>query len=377
MTHSPAPEPGANRRGFADLAGSYVVSYLLLFLLLGALVYFAGIWNVLANTRLLDLLISSGIIGYHDLDLGAVIGIPDHELYLFSQDPVDWRLVGVVAALYFLFWGIKALQFHGVARFFGMGGKQSEHSAAFLYGAGLNILAPYKAGNAATVSSCEAHGEDAGRAGTAVYTQELFTLFEIAVFALLGLFLNGWSTWLGQIFWAMVICGVAYVILRPAVIGGVFVPGQASAADCRAVLRRLFESPRILTGLAALSVLAFLIDDVTPYLISQAFTTDFVILNVPFAVIQMGVVAGYIARQVSITPGGIGQWEWGFAAALYMGGVGLPEAATIAILESLMRHGTGLTVFGLVVLWNRSRTSIRDVVPRVLEPVGSATGLAA
>ena len=82
----------------------------------------------------------------------------------------------------------------------------------------------------------------------------------------------------------------------------------------------------------------------------------------------MGVVAGYIARQVPITPGGIGQWEWGFAAALYMGGVGLPEVATIAILESLMRHGTGVLLFGFVTLWKRSRTSIQDVVPRVLEP---------
>lgn len=377
MTDPSHSTRGSSRKGFADLAGSYVVSYTLLFLILGALVYFAGVWNVLANTRLLDLLISSGIIGYHDLDLGVVAGVPDHELYLFSQDPVDWRLVAVVAALYFLFWGIKALQFHGIARFLGMKGKQSEHSGAFLYGAGLNILGPYKAGNAATVTSCEAHGENPGVAGAAVYTQELFTLFEIAVFALLGLALNGWSTWLGQIFWAVAICGVAYLVLRPTQVGGVFVPGQATREGQRAILRRLFGNPKVLTGLALLSVLAFLIDDITPYLISQAFTTNVVILNVPFPVIQMGVVAGYIARQVQLTPGGIGQWEWGFAAALYMGGVGLPEAATIAILESLMRHGTGLILFGFIVAWKRSRTSIREVVPKVLEPVGAATGVAA
>ncbi len=362
-------EPRSNRRSLSDLTGSYIISYLLLFVLLGALVYFAGIWNVLANTRLLDLLISSGIIGYHDVHLGIVTGIPNHELYLYSQDPVDWRLVGVVAALYFLFWGIKAFQFHGIARFLGMKGKQSEHTGSFLYGAGFNIFCPYKAGNAATVSSCEAHGEDPKRAGAAVYALELFVLFEIAVFALLGLSLNGWSTWLGELFWAVVICAVAYVIMRPAQIGGVFIPGQATKADRRTIVRRLFESPKILTGIAILSLLAFLIDDFTPYLISQAFTNDFVILNVPFSVIQMGVVAGYIARQVPITPGGIGQWEWGFAAALYMGGVGLPEAATIAILESVMRHGTGLVLFGVVVLSKRSRTSIQDVVPKVLEPI--------
>jgi uncharacterized membrane protein YbhN (UPF0104 family) len=140
------------------------------------------------------------------------------------------------------------------------------------------------------------------------------------------------------------------------------------------ILRRLFEDPKVLMTLAILSILAFFIDDFTPYLISQAFTTDFVILNVTFPVIQMGVVAGYIARQVPLTPGGIGQWEWGFAAALYMGGVGFPEAATIALLESLMRHGTGVLVFGAVMLLKGSNTSIREVLPRVRWPSGALPG---
>ena len=377
MTGQPSSELRASRRGHSDLVGSYVISFGLLLFLLGALVHFAGMWNILANTRLLDLLISSGIIGYHDLQLGVVTGIPDHELYLYSQDPIDWRLVAVIAALYFLFWGVKALQFHGIARFLGMKGKQSEHTGAYFYGAGLNILCPNRAGNAAIVSSCESQGEDAGLAGTAVYVQELFVLFEVAVFALLGLALNGWSTWLGQLFWAVAMCLVAYFVMRPAQIGGVFVGGQATRSQRRAVLGRFLEHPRVLVFLVLVSLFAFLIDDVTPYLISQAFTTDFVILNVPFAVIQMGVVAGYIARQIPVTPGGIGQWEWGFATALYMGGVGLPEAATIAILESIMRHGTGLVLFAAVVLAKRSRTSIRDVGRRVLGPVEAAPGTAA
>lgn len=371
-------QPGRGRpfqspEGARPFAGSYVISYALLFLLLGSLVYFAGVWNVLANTRLLDVLISSGVIGYHDLDLGIVRGIPNHELYLYSQDLIDWRLVGIVAALYFVFWGIKALQFRGIARYFGMGGGGGELTRAYFYGVGLNILCPFRLGNAGTVSSCEAQGEDPGLAGTAVYAQEMFVLFEIAVFALLGLALNGWSTWLGEIFWALVILLVAYLLTRPTLVGGVLIPGQAGRPERSAILKRLLGNPRVLTGLAVLSLLAFLIDDITPYLISQAFTTDFVILNVGFPVIQMGVVAGYIARQVQLTPGGIGQWEWGFAAALYMGGVGLPEAATIALLESLMRHGTGVLLFGAVMFFRGSRTSLREVMPRALLPIGAAS----
>ena len=374
MTGTSAGSVPPDRGDSPSVFGSYAISYILVVLLLGSLVYYAGVWNVMANTRLLDVFFSSGIIGYHDVQLGIGEGIPDHKFFLYSQDSIDWRLVGVVAAFYFLFWGIKAVQFHGIARFLGMKGDGGQHSRAFFYGVGLNILCPFRLGNAAMVGSCEAQGEDPGLAGTAVYTQEIFVLFEIALFALLGLALNGWSTWLGQLLWALIIFAVAYFLTRPALIGGVLIPGQATSSQGKMVLRRLLGDPKVLMYLAILSILAFLIDDITPYLISQAFTTDFVILNVTFPVIQMGVVAGYIARQVPLTPGGIGQWEWGFAAALYMGGVGLPEAATIALLESLMRHGTGVLVFGAVTLLKGSRTSIREVLPRVLWPSGAVPG---
>ena len=374
MTGSSKTNDPAHRGESPSFAGSYLISYILVVLLLGSLVYFAGVWNVMANTRLLDLFFSSGIIGYHDVQLGIVEGIPDHKFFLYSQDPIDWRLVGVVAAFYFLFWGIKAIQFHRIARFLGMTGRIGQHSKAFFYGVGLNILCPFRLGNAGMVSSCEAQGEDPKLAGAAVYTLELFILFEIAVFALLGLALNGWSTWLSELLWALIILAVAYFLTRPALVGGVLVPGQATSSDRKMIFRRLFEDPKILTGIAVLSLLAFLIDDITPYLISQAFTNEFVILNVTFPVIQMGVVAGYIARQVPLTPGGIGQWEWGFAGALYMGGVGLPEAATIALLESLMRHGTGVLMFGAVALLKGSGTSLREVFPKVLWPSGTVPG---
>ncbi len=374
MPDARATSPRSSRRSPAELVGTYLLSYLLCVLLLAALVWTAGVWNILANTRLLDLLISSGIVRYHDVNQGFVAGLPDQKLFLLSQDPVDWRLAAVVVALYFLFWGVRALKFHGIARHLGMTGGLAEHAKAFFYGTGLNILYPFRLGNIGTALACEAQGESRARANTANYTQDLFVLFEIAVFASLGLVLNGWATWLGQIFWALVILGAAYLLLRPAQEGGVFLPGQATWSQTREIVRGLLEQPLILTKLALLSLLAFLIDDFTPYLISQAFTTDWVILNVPFSVIQMGVVAGYISRQVAVTPGGIGQWEWGFAMALYMGGVGMPEAATIALLESAVRHGTGLAVFGIVVVWKGVDTSVRTAFPVALEPAASGAG---
>src|SRR5437868_5627264 len=59
-----------------DLVGSFTLSYLVAGGLLVALFYYGGAWNILANTRLLDVLINGGIIRYHDMNIGYVNMVP-------------------------------------------------------------------------------------------------------------------------------------------------------------------------------------------------------------------------------------------------------------------------------------------------------------
>jgi uncharacterized membrane protein YbhN (UPF0104 family) len=101
----------------------------------------------------------------------------------------------------------------------------------------------------------------------------------------------------------------------------------------------------------------------TVYLITQAFTTTYVILNIEFNVIVMAVVGGYLARFIIVTPGGLGQWEWGFALPLYIGGMGMPEAASAALLMTGVRYLTGGLFFTLMMLVKGVETSL----PRVME----------
>ena len=82
---------------------------------------------------------------------------------------------------------------------------------------------------------------------------------------------------------------------------------------------------------------------------------------------------GYIARRFPITPQGIGQWEWGFAAALYVSGVGFPEAATIALLDSALRHSTGLVVFLVITLRYGVKTNFQRVLARYMGTAAPAT----
>src|SRR5262249_38285381 len=93
--------------------------------------------------------------------------------------------------------------------------------------------------------------------------------------------------------------------------------------------------------LTIISLLAFGIEDIAAYMIAMAFTSTHVVLNVNFSILLMAIVASYIARLIPVTPGGIGQFEWGFAAGLYLGGVGWPECVTIAFLSHDVRHVTG------------------------------------
>ena len=55
---------------FGEVVSSFALSYIVGALLLVALIYHADVWNVLANTRLLDPLIEGGVIRYHDGHIG-------------------------------------------------------------------------------------------------------------------------------------------------------------------------------------------------------------------------------------------------------------------------------------------------------------------
>ena len=340
----------------ANLIGSFSLSYLVGLALLGSLVYSAGVWFVLANSRFLDFLIRVGVIQYHDKGTGWVEGVADSTFYYQSQLPIDWILVLVAVGIFLLFWGIKVVQFHGVARHFGVEGTLGEHARAHLYGLGINRLFPFRIGEVATVSVLSGQGVSKERASTAVFATGLFTLFEIAIFAFIGLLLLGWTPWLSQVFWALVIFAVLYLWMRNSGPERVLHSARNWRKRARSTIQSFTQKPGTLVRLCLLSVIAFGLEDIAAYVIANAF-----IIGVDFSVLIMGVVGSYIARLIPLTPGGVGQFEWGFAAALYVGGVGLPEAATIAILDNLLRYVVGTFTLGSILLWYGVETDLRSV----------------
>src|SRR5262249_33692783 len=120
-----------------DLVWSYTFSYLLGAFLLVALIWSSGVWNFLANTRLLSVLIDSGVVSYHDAQTGFIRGVPDLKYFLKSQDPIKWGLVEGAAFLFLIFWLIKAAQFHGLCQFTGVSGTFTQHARAYLEGIGV------------------------------------------------------------------------------------------------------------------------------------------------------------------------------------------------------------------------------------------------
>lgn len=355
--------PGGRRLG--EVISSFALSYGVCIFLIGSLIYFGGIWNILANTRLLDPLIEGGVIRYHDGNLGAVDGIDSQKTYLLSQDPIDYRLVLVAAAIYFFYWGFRGIMFHGAARFVGLKGSAGQHSRAWLYGEGMGRFFPYRFGDASTASQLEANGEDPTKVRQTFSVVEFLTIvFQIGIFWIFGLLVTNYQIWAAQTFWALVICGASYLFLR----GTGLLPWGPNGPwqTLKGVYRALANKPATFARLGFIAALVMLLDDLTPYVMAMAFTGDHVILNVPFFVIQSGVVAGYIASRFPITPLAIGQWEWAFAAALYVSGVGFPEAATIALLDSALRHSTGFIVFLVVTLRYGVQTNLGRVLQRYL-----------
>lgn len=352
-TDAPAPAsvtPTAEERRQLDHVWSYAFSYLLGAFLLVALIWSSGVWNFLANTRLLSVLIDGGIVSYHDAQGGFVRGVPDLKYYVKSQDPIKWGLVEGAAFVFLLFWLIKAAQFHGLCRFVGVRGTFTQHARAYLEGIGLNRLLPFNQGIVRMTRFMEGQGSRAERVAQAAFLAEIFVVIEIVIYAAYGPYALGWSVWLAQIFWSLVILGVCWAIARP---NGLYPEPSVvplHGKDVVAALRALARRPMVLTKATVLSLVAFGLEDIAAYMIAMAFTSTHVILNVNFSVLLMAIVASYIARLIPLTPGGIGQFEWGFAAGLYLGGVGWPECVTIAVLDNFVRYASGSILWAWVYI---------------------------
>jgi uncharacterized membrane protein YbhN (UPF0104 family) len=352
-----------DREQSRGLSAAFALAYLVAAAALVLLVHFGGIWNLLANSRLLDVLGRGGIIAITDTDQGIVQGIPNPEYYLLASQPIDWELLLVAAGLFLLMWGLKAAEFHGLCRFVGLDGSAGEHSRAWFYGHGVNRLVPYEAGQVAKAAVLEGQGADPVRAAQAVHLSSLMTALQIGLLALYGIFTVGFGTWFAQLFWAFVILGVAYLMTRPDRKEARSARREALRAAGSA-LQVLAQRPLTFLRLLLFGTLSILLIDAAAYAVSQAFSNTVVIMNVEGNNMLMAVIAGYIARLVQFTPGGVGQWEWAFAAALYVGGLGFPEAASIALLVTVFRYLTGGLLFAAVTLGYGVETSLRQVLDR-------------
>ncbi|HUH01230.1 MAG TPA: YbhN family protein [Kofleriaceae bacterium] len=361
LRHLPLPRP-------VGLGWTFLFSYVLGFALLAALIWVSGIWDFLANTRLLDLLIDGGVVALRDDQPGFVLGVPDLGYYLKSQDPIDWPLVGVAIGVFCTFWWIKALQHHGLARFVGLSGSFGQHARAYLYGNAMHRILPYDAGGVAMASAFAGSAGSLDAAAVLIFLGKISVVLALLVYSLGALYDIGWGLWLAQLFWPLVILGGAWFFVRRSAAfprTGVL---QGTWQDWKDALRALAQQPRVAARVAILGLVAFGLEDIAAFVIAMAFTGNHVIIDVPFGVLLMGVVGGYVARLIPVTPGGIGQFEWGFALALYWGGLGLPECVALAVLDNLIRYCTGAALAGAVVIGRGVETDwekVRAVFTRV------------
>jgi uncharacterized membrane protein YbhN (UPF0104 family) len=354
--------------GDRGLGAAFALPYLVALIALLALVKTGGVWDLLGNSRLLDVLHRGGVVAVTDADQGLVAGVPSLDHYVAATDPIDWELVVAAAGLFALSWLVRGVQFLGIARTLGIDGAPGHMVRARLYGLGIDRVLPYGSGRVAAASALEGHGAAPDRAAQAVFTASLLVIAEVALLAVYGLFAVGLGMWARQLFWAVAILVVAWLMVRRRGAEGRAARRRTRLA-ARATFALLARRPAVLARLVVLGVGAILLFDLGAYAVAQAFTSTHVILNVEGDILLMAVVAGYVARLVPFTPGGLGQWEWAFTAALYASGLGLAEAMTLAILVALVRYAAGAVTFGVMQLSAGGETSVGRVLAALREPV--------
>ena len=76
-------------------------------------------------------------------------------------------------------------------------------------------------------------------------------------------------------------------------------------------------------------------------------------------------------RSIRVTPGGLGQFEWGFAAALFVTGTAFHQCVAIAVLDNLFRYA-GSAVFAAIALRRGGVVSPKAVLDAGAEPTATA-----
>jgi hypothetical protein len=367
--HTHPPASGKRR----SLMGAFIFAYSMCAALVVYGIYDGGVWNILANTRILDVLIDSGLIAYTDQQMGLIEGLPDLELYLMSQQPIHQSVLLLVATIYTVYYLLKLVQFHAVARFYGLKGSFGAHVRAYVYGLGINRLIPYGGGDVALVSALVGQGEEEQKASSVVYVMDLFVWWEIISFTIIGVLLSGWRMTVWQMFWPCVFLGVLYYATRGLRHRQPEMLTPEYQNPTRRAIRAFATQPWLLTGLALLSMVCMLLDDSTPYFVSQALSSNELILHVPFLIVQGGVVGAYLATRIPITPCGIGQYEMGFGLALMGADVGFATSITIIMVDGLFRHGIALAMFFIMRVWHGVETNLKHVLDRfATEPAKAA-----
>ena len=340
-------DPESEKRS-TNLAGSYAFAYVLGGVLLLLLIWLGGFWQILANSRMLSLLIDGGVIQYHDTQQGILQGIPNPKLYWQAKEPLDWNLLQMAGILLIGMWLIQSVRFHTLARFVGIAGNYTQHARAYLEGLGINRFVPYNRGFWSTATlMVQRQGADVNRIAQAFYLERVCVAFQIAIFAALGLYFLGWTVWLSQIFFPVLFLIAAWLIVRPSRRHPEASVATVSWKMIVEGFRALLQKPLTLIKVLALSIVAFSIQDVVAYMVGQALTTPSLLLNFDYKMVLMGLVGGYIARYIQVTPGGIGQFEWGMAVALMFAGKNFTDSVTFALVFSMLKY----TWSTILLLW--------------------------
>lgn len=338
--------------------------------LLFSLFYFAGTWEILTFTRALNLLIEAGIVQYDDMGAGIIEGLPDLEWYMLAQEYVSWPVVSFVIFLFSGIWLIKSYQFHIIAKYYGLDGSYRTHLKSFTIGTlSFFRFTPLGLGEKAAAADLIKRGATPYQGQSVAFLSRVLAVFEVVFFAVIGLLVVGWADWAIQLLWAGIVFIVLYWWVKPAQPS----PGETNFFNLAYQELKLLQlKPGIFWTLIITSIVSFSLIDASAYFLSTAFSSANVILHLDYGILLMAIIAGYLSRQIPLTPAGIGQFEWAFTASLFLTGVGFPEAATVAILFSFFYYGTLLILYLVSMFWRETNLTVNEVLEINEQP---ATGI--
>jgi hypothetical protein len=281
-----------------------------------------------ASTILVSTLLAIGIVAF------MLYTIWD-DLIVAAEHAV-WFFLVLAAGVCLAAWWLRGFRYRSILLSLGLPAGVGFSVACIFVSQTANLIVPARLGDLVRIFILRhEYGATASQGVSSLVVERVFDILMVAVLGAVALlFVLDVPDWFYTIIIVPIGAGIAFFLFLG-------LAGKSSSENrvVQAVwaivgqVREASLSLKALFFLSASSIVIWLMDVLVCVFVVMMFQVE-----VPLAVIVLGIVIGNLVKAVPLTPGGVGTYELALALTFTLAGVPTPDAAMIAVIDHLVKN---------------------------------------